>query len=568
VRRTWIAGGVVVIALLLWTAATLPPRTASLPASVPGPGDPVIVRGAYHAHTRASDGTGTMADVAAAAGRAGLDFVIVTDHGDAFRAPAAPSYYGRVLCLDATEISTTDGHYTAIGMARPPYPLAGEGRDVIEDVTRLGGFGVAAHPDSARETLRWREWDAPFDAIEWLNADSEFRRGSLWRVLPTLAHYLFRRAESLAAGLRRPDAVLERWDRLTRERPVVALGANDAHARFGLRPRDDGRSDRLYLALPSYESTFRLFSLGVELDAPPSGDAARDAAALMASIRRGRVYTAITALAAPARLSFGAWSGAGTARQGGAIAASPGVMLRASANLPPGGSLVLLRDGTAIERTKAPTLRYVTDRPGVFRIEVQLAGAPGEPPIPWILGNPIYVGMPAHAAAATPPSAGTPYDASAEWHVEHDAASIAATEAGRDGRTLTFRLAPAPAASPFAALVTGTVDALRTAGQIAFEARASRPMRVSVQVRLDSRGADRRWVRSVYVDETPRLVSVSLADMRVAGTGERTPVDPSGIQSLLFVVDTVNARPGDAGTITIRDLRVQARDQVRTVSSR
>ena len=40
---------------------------------------------------------------------------------------------------------------------------------------RLGGFGIVAHPDSAKPGLRWRDWDAQFDAMEWLNADTEWR---------------------------------------------------------------------------------------------------------------------------------------------------------------------------------------------------------------------------------------------------------------------------------------------------------------------------------------------------------------------------------------------------------
>ena len=82
-----------------------------------------------------------------------------------------------MLCLDGVEISTTGGHYIALDMPAAPYPLGGEARDVVEDVRRLGGFGIAAHPDSPKPELRWREWDAPFDGIEILNLDTSWR---LW----------------------------------------------------------------------------------------------------------------------------------------------------------------------------------------------------------------------------------------------------------------------------------------------------------------------------------------------------------------------------------------------------
>src|SRR5919198_193447 len=102
-------------------------------------------------------------EVARAAARAGLRFLIFTDHGDGTRPPDPPAYRSGVLCLDGVEISTTGGHYIAVDMPAAPYPLAGEPRDVVEDVRRLGGFGVVAHPDSPKLQLQWTDWTVPFD---------------------------------------------------------------------------------------------------------------------------------------------------------------------------------------------------------------------------------------------------------------------------------------------------------------------------------------------------------------------------------------------------------------------
>ena len=113
-----------------------------------------------------------------------------------------------MLCIDGVEISTEFGHYVALGLPRTPYPLAGHPREVIEDVRRFGGFGIAAHPGSPNSELRWTDWDAPFDGLEWLNADSEWRDEfwtSLGRVLLT---YAFRPVETLGGLLDRPGSVL------------------------------------------------------------------------------------------------------------------------------------------------------------------------------------------------------------------------------------------------------------------------------------------------------------------------------------------------------------------------
>ena len=114
---------------------------------------------------RVSDGTGSIDDIAAAAARAGLQFVILTDHGDGTRVPGPPSYRSGVLCIEAVEVNTTGGHLVALG-ARPVTLSRWRARReaVLEDVHRLGGMGIAAHPESPRESLRWRDGTCPSTA--------------------------------------------------------------------------------------------------------------------------------------------------------------------------------------------------------------------------------------------------------------------------------------------------------------------------------------------------------------------------------------------------------------------
>ena len=163
-------------AVSLWVLLTLPPRARSV--DVVGWTDdrsPPIARGVFHVHSDRSDGSASVEDIAAAASRAGLGFVIFTDHGDGTRAPDPPVYRSGVLCLDAVEISTSGGHYIALGLAASPYPLAGEPHAVVEDVRRLGGFGIVAHPGSAKAGLGWTDFGLAYDGIEWLNGDSQWR---------------------------------------------------------------------------------------------------------------------------------------------------------------------------------------------------------------------------------------------------------------------------------------------------------------------------------------------------------------------------------------------------------
>ena len=327
----------------------------------PAPGV-TVVKGMIHVHTVRSDGGGTMDEVAAAAARAGLAFVVFTDHGDATRAPEPPAYRSGVLCLDGVEISTTGGHYVALDMPAAPYPLGGDPRDVVEDVKRLGGFGVAAHPTSPKPALAWTAWDAPFDGMEWLNADSEWR-DETWRALWRVPlDYLVRPAPALASLFDRPVTALAHWDALTAHRVVVGLAGADAHGRIGLgRGGAYGDIGWIQIPIPSYETSFETFATRLELAAPLSGDAAADARAVYDAIRHGRAFTGIDALAAPVRVDFVATSGGATARMGETLEPRGPVTVHVRAAIPAGGEVVLIQDGREVASHTAPELTHEAD---------------------------------------------------------------------------------------------------------------------------------------------------------------------------------------------------------------
>src|SRR5450759_1845007 len=115
-----------VAAVAVWGAISIPPRHLALTPRSDG-----TIPGIIHVHTYRSDGLSGPDEIAAAAARAGLAFVVFTDHGDGTRVPDPPTYRSGVLCLDGVEISTTGGHYVALDMSASPYPLGGEARDVM-----------------------------------------------------------------------------------------------------------------------------------------------------------------------------------------------------------------------------------------------------------------------------------------------------------------------------------------------------------------------------------------------------------------------------------------------------
>jgi hypothetical protein len=560
-QRATRAGIALLIAgVLLWVL--LPPVSSGTP---PPPSQ--VVRGAYHIHTNRSDGSGSPDDVAAAAARAALQFVILTDHGDGTRAPDPPAYRHGVLTIDAVELNTTAGHYAALGLPASPYPLAGTPQAVIADVTRLGGFGIAAHPGSPRESLRWSDWQARIDGLEWINGDSEWRDEPRLPIARALLAYLFRAPEAMGTLLDRPAAVLDAWDRLTRARRVFAIAGIDAHASLGYESNGDSGDAAMQLPIPGYESMFRTFSNHVVLDGPLSGNAAADARVLLEAIQRGRVYSVIDALASPGGLQFTATSGSRTATVGDDLAIGGDVQIRAAATSPPGTTLVLMKNG---ERAHAVTDAVLEMNAGtgqaVYRVEVFVRSSPGGPPVPWIVSNPIYVGFireaeepridaaPSYRVAARAAEAGTEsgrIDSSVLGLVPPIA--VGRSAAGEVPLSWSFALGPGTPRGQFAAVRVPITGGLAAFDRVRFRVSAPTPLRAWVQLRAPV-GNTERWGTTFYADATERIVDLPLRSFLPIGatSSEQPPLDR--VDSLLFVVDTLNFLPGSRGSMQLSEI--------------
>ena len=559
-RKAGILTAVFVAAVIFFLLVTLPPQPRRTNVTV----SPELMRrtvsGAYHIHTTRADGAADKDAIAAAASRAGLAFIILTDHGDGMRTPDPPAYLHGVLCLDAVEISTNGGHYVALDMRPAPYPLGGEPSAVVEDVKRLGGFGIVAHPDSPRSQLAWKDWDAPFDGIEWLSADSEWRDESRARIGQVLFDYLVRPAPALASLLDRPIATFAHWDDVIQRRPVVALAGVDAHGGIGRGMEEGGKRRPALGAVPSYEASFRTFTTRAILERPFSGDAASDAKALMDAIRTGRVFTLIDAIAAPGFLDVesdpSAYAKASArSRQSASREGGPAAWL--DYGIGDGAELVMIRNGAESPLLKAGVAgRYqlTKEEMGIVRFEARVPYAPGKPAVPWIVSNAIYFAPFAIEMPTFGPDVTVPLGPDSVWHAEKDPDTQAKVMASGGEVKLDYTLAGGTRRSQFAAAVTDFVGPAATFKAIRFSIVGVHPGRVSVQLRYRN-GRGERWAKSVYVDNERREVSVPVAGMVPADFQQGQAPDTTGAGSLLFVVDLTNALPGGRNSISIAGVK-------------
>ena len=557
-RRLFLAAAVLVTVAAVFLWSQLPPKQQALVATF----SDETVPGVLHVHSSRSDGRGTPEQIAHDAARAGLKFVFITDHGDGTRTPDPPVYREGVLCIDGTEISTRDGHYVAIDMPASPYPLGGDARDVVEDVKRLGGFGIVAHPDSPKPELAWKAWDTPFDAIELLNLDTMWRRrlAEGWRgkaVLQTrLLTYAFRPVESIAS-LVLPSTALGQWDAIARRRHLVTIAGSDAHAQIAWRASDPIAAS-LAIPVPSYESLFRAASIRVHLERPLTGDAKTDAAIVLRAVRTGHLYIAVDGVATPPAFEMTATNALGTVRMGDQLDVDGPATLHVRSNAPEGFTTTIWNGTTPLTaaRTEKEFSLTLPEGPGVFWAEVQPAGKRAV--IPWITTNPIYVRasepQPAPAARPTPTTSTVLFDGrtTTNWQIFRDATSLGAvdvstSESGDGVLRLRFGLASGPVASQFVALGVETPGGVASYDRVSFVARSQQPMRISVQLQTEQS----RWARSVYVDIFNQAHSIFFDEFRpVEGNPAPAPA-LADVKRILFVIDTTNTKPGTSGRLWI-----------------
>jgi hypothetical protein len=311
--------------------------------------------------------------------------------------------------------------------------------------------------------------------------------------------------------------------------------------------------------VPSYEASFRTFSIRVHPVSALSGSAGPDADALISAIRAGRVHSVVDSIARPGRFEFTARSGAARAEMGGRLLLDGPLELNVVADLPEGARIVMLRNGEAIRTGGKSSVVRTDRRRGVYRVEVHVPGAPGTPPVPWILSNAIVaddsterpeIARPEAERGAAPlrlTSAAVEHDPSSSIEMARE--SIDKVQIAR----LAYRLGGGPRQNQYAAMVIPRNDIPARFNQLSFEGSSDMPMRVSVQLRSE---VGERWQRSVYLSPDPATIRIGFNDVATADLSariERPALDR--IRAILFVVDTVNTLPGASGTFTVAGLR-------------
>jgi len=323
-------------------------------------------------------------------------------------------------------------------------------------------------------------------------------------------------------------------------------------------------SGRLSIPLPSYESSFRTLSVRVRPDRPLTADPTRDATTVMQAIRRGHVYIAVDGVASPPAFEFTASNASGTARQGDELPAGGPVTVRLRSNAPSSFQTMLWRDGTLLTTARDESeMRYAAPaEPGIYRAAI--VAPPEEGSVPWVVSNPIYVGVrfqPPSAAATVVSSSRVLFDGRTTkwWRTETDPASLAAIDLAQtlSGGELRMRygLSGGSSAGQYAALGLELPNGAAPFDRVTFTARTEQPVRIAVQ--FLPLGRAEGWERSLYIDNVSRSYTIRFDEATPIITARMPHPAPENIHDILFVVDIRHAKPGASSLLWLKSAELQ-----------
>lgn len=245
--------------------------------------------GAIHIHSKFSDGTGDVQKISKAARKAGLDWIIITDHNNF---DIEEGIYNGVCVIKGEELSLgDDNHYLALGINEYIEPSF-DAKENVEKVRAFGGFGFAAHPDEGINMAgksRQNKWRA----INWLDKNIFPDGVEIWNwfsqwgdnfsdknVFSLIYSFLFRHKLINKPSL----TTLKWWDDLNNrmEKVVPAIGGVDAHAM------------RIYryvipVTIFPYEEMFKTITNVITINEPLAGDFEMKKHQILNAIKNGQL---------------------------------------------------------------------------------------------------------------------------------------------------------------------------------------------------------------------------------------------------------------------------------------
>jgi hypothetical protein len=348
-------------------------------------------KGVVHVHSSlGGHSTGNFVDIIQAANRNNLSFVVMTEHTSDVMDTSGMTLKGvhsGVLFVGGNEVNTAshDRMLLVPGSAEAATADTVLTQQVLAGQKARGSLSFIAYPHE------FTSWDlSDYDGMEVYNLYTNTKKinyfvtffDSLWSYR-SYADLMFTRFYE------RPHDELKKWDELiaAKNRKVVAIAGNDAHANVGFQLGDRMGKSLIGVHLDPYERTFSVVRnhVLIEKEKPLTSET------LLAGLASGHCYIAFDLFGDSTGFTFSAENSQGGKIMGDEIELLDGVRLTITTPVP--ARVLLIKDGQVIRDEDGLSRKEfpIAER-GVYRVEVYLtqlgALVKGKP---WIISNPIYI---------------------------------------------------------------------------------------------------------------------------------------------------------------------------------
>ncbi|MDD3270843.1 MAG: CehA/McbA family metallohydrolase [Syntrophomonadaceae bacterium] len=342
-------------------------------------------KGHVHIHSRYSDGGGKVKQIAAWAAKAGLDFIVLTDHCNLDGLyEGEEGYQSGVLVMIGMEVNDECNHYLALGVKEVVANNDLNPQAVIDEVNSQKGIGIIAHPFEKGSpyyqkgrTYEWKDWSVSgFQGIEIWNYLSQFR-DACTSILKSI-YLLF----NPVAGLSRPcSRALNTLDQLqARGQKVFAYGGSDAH---GIRIK----VGRIPVRVSPYYLCFKLINMHILCKRKLSGNLQLDKEQIYEALSEGRSWIACDYYQPSDGFRFELHNDNESWPVGSSVKITAD--LKFTVKTPAPARVVLLHNGRYQEVSQGKSHFFTDLQPGVYRVEAYLKDKYRYRP--WIYTNPIWI---------------------------------------------------------------------------------------------------------------------------------------------------------------------------------